>query len=479
MDYIEARNYVSGALKFGWRMGLERMVTLMALLGNPQDRLRCIHVAGTNGKGSTTTFAAYALACAGKKVGVYTSPYIERFTERIRIIDGLEGVIRLAEEESTGEIGDEDFAGIVTRVAASVMRLEQDGMEHPTEFELITAVAFLHFAQACCDIVVLETGLGGRLDSTNVISCPEACIITAMGYDHMDRLGASMAEIAGEKAGIIKPGCRTILYDPLTACDTPEDAADVEAVVRRRCEETGSPLTILRASGVETLAYGIDGQIFHIHDSGLDLTLQTSLLGAHQPMNATVAALAVHPLTGDKPLQQGISAARWLVRQEIVRFSDPTVMIDGSHNPQSVRELADTLSRLFPGRGIVFVCGVLADKAHDAMLRAVLTGTSFHPAAFFAVTPDSPRALSATALLEEARQVLAHEDLMKGAGNGYNRACKLCAVDDPCTAADEAIGFARETGAVVCIFGSLYMVGSVRTHLRLTGRQVPETERNV
>jgi dihydrofolate synthase/folylpolyglutamate synthase len=470
MDYAQARQYISGALKFGWRMTLERMVRLMELLGNPQDRLRCIHVAGTNGKGSTTTFAAYALACAGFKVGVFTSPFIERFTERIRMIEGQAGVERLSSDESAGEIGDEDFAGIVTRVAAAVERMKQDGMEHPTEFELITAVAFVYFNESCCDFVVLETGLGGRLDSTNVITRPEACIITALGYDHCDRLGATMAEIAGEKAGIIKAGCRTILYDPLTACDTAEDAQVVESVIRRRCEEMGSPLTILRAADVETLAYGIDGQIFHVQTESLDLTMHTALLGMHQPMNAATAALAVCPLVTQAALMEGISSARWLVRQEIVRASDPTVMIDGSHNPQSVRELAATLSRLFPGRGMVFVCGVMADKEHDAMLDAVLGDTAFRPQAFIAATPDNPRAMPAEALMSEARQALERADLMKGTGHGYNGSCKLSFAEDPCDAADEAIRLARGTGAVVCIFGSLYMVGSIRAHLRLAER---------
>ena len=473
MDYLQARSYIAVALKFGIRLDLVRMKSLMALLGNPQDRLRCIHVAGTNGKGSTTTYAAYALASAGMRVGVYTSPFIERFTERIRIIDGKDGIDGLKADESCGEIGEKDFARQVTRVADAVTQMMQQGMEHPTEFEMITAVAFLHFAESGCDMVALEVGLGGRLDSTNVIAKPEACVITALGYDHMDRLGDTMAQIAGEKAGIVKPGVRTILYDPMTACDTPEDAAAVEAVVRRRCEEVGSPLTILRAGDVQTLSYGLDGQAFRVRSGGLDITLHTSLLGAHQPMNAAVAALAVYPLTGPEALSEGIAAARWQVRQEIVRREMPAVMIDGSHNPQSVRELADTLARIFPGSGIVFVCGVMADKDHDAMLSAVLLSEAYRPTAFIAVTPDNPRAMPAATLAEEARQVLATSDLVKSADDSYNGSgilqAKVFSMDDPRLAVDEAIGMAQKSGDAVCIFGSLYMVGAVRAHLRQTG----------
>ncbi len=469
MDFTQASDYVSGTLKFGWRMGLERMRALMALLGDPQDRLRCIHVAGTNGKGSTTMYSACALACADMRVGVFISPHIERSTERIRIIAGRTGMARLSADESEGEIGQAEFARQVTRVAQAVERLERDGMEHPTEFELITAVGFLHFAEQGCDIVVLEVGLGGIIDSTNVITRAEACVITAMGYDHMDRLGGTMAEIAANKAGIIKPGSRTILYDPATACDNREDAEAVEAVVRNRCEEVGSPLTILRAADVETLSYGIDGQSFRVKAGGLDLVMCTSMLGRHQPMNAAVAALAVYPLTGAEALAEGVAATRWIVRQEIIRDADPTILIDGSHNPQSVRELADTLARLFPGRGVVFVCGVMADKDHGTMLRLVLANPAFRPSAFLSVTPDSPRAMSAAALLEEAREVLEQPDLKNADTGGYNGACTLRAIADPLAAADEAVRLAGPAGDIVCIFGSLYMVGAVRTHLRRPG----------
>lgn len=466
MDYTQARTYITNSLKFGWRMGLDRMRALMADLGNPQDRLRCIHIAGTNGKGSTSMYSACALACADLRVGLFTSPFIVRFEERIRILDGRGGMARIAGDESEGEIRPEDFARLVTRVAESVERLVNGGMERPTEFELITATAFLHFAESRCDVVVLEVGLGGIYDSTNVIPRAEACVITAMGYDHMDRLGGTMAEITENKAGIIKPGCRTILYDPDVACDTPEDAAAVEAVVRRHCTEKGSPLTILRAADVETLSLGIEGQEFRIHTDGVDGTFRTTLLGRHQPMNAAVAALAVLPLTGPAALAEGIAAARWLVRQEIVRREDPTILIDGSHNPQSVRELTDTLARIFPGRGIVFVCGVMADKDHGAMLRMVLENPAFRPAAFIAVTPDNPRAMRASDLIEEARRTLASSDLVKARDGGYNKSCMLLAIDDPTDAAGEAVRLARADGYAVCVFGSLYMVGPVRERLR-------------
>jgi len=351
-------------------------------------------------------------------------------------------------------------------VAAAVDRLMREGMESPTEFELITAAALLHFEASSCDYVVLEVGLGGIYDSTNIIPRAEACVITAMGYDHMDRLGNTMAEITANKAGIIKPGCRTFLYDPSVACDTPEDAAAVEAVVQTRCTETGSPLRILRAAQVETLAYGADGQDFAFVTEEAAYRLHTRLLGRHQPMNAALAALAVLPLAGPEAVAEGIAAARWPVRQEIVRRTDPTVMIDGSHNPQSVRELADTLGRVFKDGNLVFVCGVMADKNHAEMLRLVLANEDFHAAAFVAVTPDNPRAMQAEALLEEARTILSEAGLVKTGTADYNETCMLRAIEDPVAGAAEAVRIARRRNGVVCVFGSLYMVGAVRGALR-------------
>jgi len=201
MDYAESRSYIKAARTFGIRLGLERMQALLDLLGHPEAGLRVIHVAGTNGKGSTSS---YWCVDPGRQRGqsrLYTSPYIERFTERIRIIAGLDGLDQLAVNEASGEIGPDDFARIMTRIRLAVETMLKNGVEHPTEFELITAAAFIYFQQQSCDWVVLETGLGGRLDSTNVITKPERVILTAIGYDHMDRLGDTLPAIAAEKAG--------------------------------------------------------------------------------------------------------------------------------------------------------------------------------------------------------------------------------------------------------------------------------------
>ncbi|HAL74474.1 MAG TPA: bifunctional folylpolyglutamate synthase/dihydrofolate synthase, partial [Clostridiales bacterium] len=214
MNFDEARDWLSSSLAFGIQMGLHRMNRLMDLLGHPEKDLRCIHIAGTNGKGSVSSYCAAILAAAGHRTGVFTSPYLERLTERIRVIEGLHGLQQLQADERAGEIEPADFAAALSQVRSAVSQMLADGYEHPTEFELLTAAGFLHYANKHCDVVVLETGLGGRLDSTNIISQPLACLITALGFDHMDRLGNTMAEIAAEKAGIIKPGCPVFFYNP-------------------------------------------------------------------------------------------------------------------------------------------------------------------------------------------------------------------------------------------------------------------------
>ena len=195
--------FLTDALKFGINLGLQRMERLDEILGNPQDDFRCIHIAGTNGKGSTAAYTASILAASGLKVGLYTSPFLERFSERMRIIDGREGLDRLLLDETEGEIDADTLAELSDKVKTASDKMTKEGMEHPTEFELVTAICYLWFSMEKIDIAVLETGLGGRLDSTNVVKSPVCTVITAIGMDHTDRLGNTIGEIAGEKAGIL------------------------------------------------------------------------------------------------------------------------------------------------------------------------------------------------------------------------------------------------------------------------------------
>ena len=468
MNFEEARLYLSSALAFGIQLGLQRMTRLMDLLGHPERQTEYIHIAGTNGKGSTAAYCASILAMAGRRVGVYTSPYLVRFTERIRILEGVAGLAALADDETAGEIAPEAFASIMTRVRAAVetMLAESGEQEHPTEFELITAAAFLYFAEKKCDLVVLETGLGGRLDSTNIIEKPMACIITALGYDHMDRLGSTLAEIAGEKAGIIKPGCPVFLYDPHDLNLSRDDAAAAFRVIQTTCarESIQAPLHVVHKSELVSGSYGLDGQTFR--DTVCGLELKTSLMSIIQPMNATLAIRACRMLglATDEQIKAGIAAARWPARMELLR-SDPPVILDGSHNPQGCQALAASLNRLLPGQQVIFLAGILQDKDYADMLHTMLQGVAYRPMAFVCVSPDNPRALPAEALAEAVRRTAVFEQLPRQDRSRYNNSDAVMTAHSPAEGARLALELAIDYNMALCAFGSLYMVGSIRNIL--------------
>jgi dihydrofolate synthase/folylpolyglutamate synthase len=456
MDYAESRSYIKAARTFGIRLGLERMQALLDLLGHPEAGLRVIHVAGTNGKGSTSSYCASILAASGAKVGLYTSPYIERFTERIRIIAGLDGLDQLAVNEASGEIGPDDFARIMTRIRLAVETMLKNGVEHPTEFELITAAAFIYFQQQSCDWVVLETGLGGRLDSTNVITKPERVILTAIGYDHMDRLGDTLPAIAAEKAGIIKPGCPVFLYDPVAA--NPDHAAEAAAarqVFTDRCRELAAPLTVLHPAQIEHIDYQLSGQTFSYKGK----TCKTRLLGLFQPLNAALAIEALLDLVPPEAICAGIALARWPARLEVFP-GRPLVLVDGAHNPQGTKALGDALDQLVPGQPVVFVVGLLADKDYPAMLDALWRGRAFTVCAVFCVTPDNSRALPADRLAETILELKNRSDY------GYNISDMIHSYADPLQGLSQALVLAAEEQATVCAFGSLYLVGHFRSRIR-------------
>ena len=461
MDFSEARAYLNQALTFGIKLGLHRMNRMMELLHHPERQLQYIHIAGTNGKGSTAAYCASILAMTGRRVGLYTSPYLVRFTERIRILEGVSGLAGLERDEASGEIEPAEFAASMTAIRHAVDGMLAEGEEHPTEFELITAAAFMYFAKKKCDLVVLETGLGGRLDSTNVIEKPLASIITALGYDHMDRLGSTLALIAAEKAGIIKPGCPVFLYDPEDLGLSADDAAAAARVIRETCEqdEIRAPLQIVRKSELSPAEYGWDGQTFTDTVSGLNL--RTKLLSVIQPMNATLAVRACKTLglADDEQIRAGIEAARWPARMELLR-RDPPVILDGAHNPQGCQALSASLDRLLPGRLVIFLAGILQDKEYDQMLRIMLADVLYCPTTFICVKPDNPRALPAEDLAQAVRQL--SKQLPRQDCTRYNRLDAVLTAPSPSDGARLALEIAAEQGVALCAFGSLYMVGSIR-----------------
>ena len=421
------------------RLGLDRIRELLDRLGRPQDRLKFVHVAGTNGKGSTCAYLASILQAAGLRTGLFTSPYLIAFEERIRV-DGA-------------NISADDLAE-----ATLLVKEQAEAMaDHPTEFELMCAVALVHFARSGCDIVVLEVGLGGRLDSTNVIDAPEVAVIARIGLDHTKLLGTTLAAIAGEKAGIVKPGSAVVSWP-----QEPEAMVAVEAAAAA----AGDVLTVpdfacLEAGSVD---WGAPGAPLRPFSYGRFTDLRTRLLGSYQPANAALAIEAAEALRArgwavdDDAVRRGITETAWPGRFEIVRAvaGEPTVVVDGGHNPQGARALADSLADVFPGRKPVFVVGVLEDKDYPAMLETVLP----LGAAFVCVAPDNPRALSADKLARAIRWT--GQDLL---------GCSACTRPYVARNIADALARARELAGpdgLVCAFGSLYSVGAVKAALGAT-----------
>ena len=426
MTYPEAVAYIENHTWSKSRLGLERTRALLHALGDPQKRLRFVHVAGSNGKGSTCAMLERILRAAGYRTGLYISPYIQDFCERIQL--------------SGGNIPHDRLTAITERVAAAADVMD----DHPSQFELVTAIGMLYFLEEGCDIVVLEVGMGGALDSTNVIDAPEAAVLTNIGLEHTEYLGSTVTAIAETKAGIVKPGCACVCYD---------GAAEAAAVVRRICAERGVPLTEADFAQIEPLASSLAGQRFSYRGEEYDL----ALLGRHQLYNAAVALETVGVLRargwaiGEDAVRTGLRDVRWPARLEVLS-REPLFLLDGGHNPQCAEALAASLQELLPDGRAVFLMGVLADKDYPQIVD-ILAPLA---AEFICLTPVSDRALPAAdlaAFLTE-RGLTAHA----------------------CDGIPEGIEAALDAGGPVIAFGSLYLAGAVRTafpaalrrHLRRT-----------
>ncbi|NCB51417.1 MAG: bifunctional folylpolyglutamate synthase/dihydrofolate synthase [Clostridia bacterium] len=400
----------------GSKPGLEREEELLRRVGDPQDSLKFIHVAGTNGKGSTAAMLSSILGAAGYRTGLFTSPYIHSFNERMQV-DG-KNISNSALAEIVGEL----------EPAAKAM-------EDPcTEFELVTAAAFLWFLKEKCDIVVLEVGMGGRLDATNVIKSPECAVITNIGLDHTAVLGDTVEKIAFEKAGIIKGGpVVSYMQEP-----------EVASVLYGAAEFCGSNLRFADFAAIESLSDTLRGQSFRI-GGGMEYFL--SLLGANQLKNAATAICVIDTLREygwtipSEAVRYGLMTVRWPARFELVS-ENPYFIVDGGHNPQCLESTAENLKKYFPNAWRVILIGVLADKDWEKMIETIapLAG------AFVAVTPDSSRALPAedlcAALLKYGKHAIARDSIR----SGVNTAISLAGRD-----------------GVVCSVGSLYMAGAVRS----------------
>jgi len=459
--------FLLSSQRFGIHLGLGRMESLMRRLGNLQDGLKCIHVAGTNGKGSVTTYIASSLASDGHRTGVYTSPFLERFSERIRVLDGRDSVQRMLSDDSEGEIPEEALFRLSGLVESAVNDMLENGEEHPTEFELVTAVAFLYFSQEKCDYVVLETGLGGRLDSTNIIKNPVCSVITALGFDHTDRLGNTMAEIAREKAGIIKPGSPVFLYSPY---DTDLSEADAEAafsVIREVCDENRSQLTVVSSKDVSIRESAADGQVFSVPFYRDELKVR--LIGLYQTTNAALAVRALSGLVSDAGIKTGLENTVWKGRMEILG-KNPLILLDGGHNPQGALSFRSSVDQLFADDFINnpprLILGVMADKDYAGILTVLFEDLPYRYREIICVTPDNPRALTAQALKGFITEHFKGEDLFyKNPADMYNGQDKILTCDNAVQACSKAIALSVSDGAPILCMGSLYLAGEVRSTL--------------
>ena len=423
MNYEESIAYLKEANSYGMVLGLERITNLLYYVGNPQKKLKFVHVAGTNGKGSTVAFLSSILKASSLRVGVYSSPALIDFTEIIKVNDVC--------------IKKEEVAELITVLKKAIDQMVKDGLKHPTEFEITTALAFLYFLSKKCDICVLEVGLGGLLDSTNVIDTCELAILTPISYDHVRVLGNTLTEIATQKCGIIKEGVDVLTYDQ------EDEAYDViEVTVRnKRARLHNSELPV----GMKATTTTLDGQTFTMNGLG---TLKINMAGDYQIYNASLAVSAAHILKDkgyrtitDENIRQGLMDCRWPCRFECIS-KKPTIIVDGGHNAKGIDALISSSYKHFKDKKIIFIMGVLADKDYKYMLTKVT------PLAkeFICVTPPNARALAA-------------EDLSKIINEKYN--IKAVASNTLMDAVKISLDKASNKDIIIA-FGSLYYAGLIK-----------------
>ena len=418
MNYPQALQYIHSLDRFGIRPELERIEALCHALGDPQEKLSFVHVGGTNGKGSVSTMLAEILIAEGKTVGLFTSPYVTHFLERIQV--------------GGAPVSETAFAETVTRLEPIVRRLAEQDLQ-PTEFEVITAAAFDLFAAYQCDVVVLEVGLGGRLDSTNVITTPLVSVITSVSLDHMAILGDTVEQIAAEKAGIIKPNGKTVCY--------PDQPGGVMNVIRAACIDKQNSFTVPNLAAVQTIKNDLFGTAFFYEG----IAYETAMGGEHQIKNAVTAIEAARLLGLSQPsIESGLKRAKLPARQEVIA-AKPLILLDGGHNEDGGRMLAESLKQANLSGKVTAVLGMMADKSIDAYLKHV---APLCQRIITVTVSNNPRAQSAQKL--------------KAAAEAY------CPDVTACGSVCKAIqlvkkGITDDDCLLVC--GSLYLAGEARDEL--------------
>ena len=425
MTYEEAMKYISSVGKFGSNYGLERTNRLLELLGSPQKKLKLIHIAGTNGKGSTTAMISRMLQGMGYKVGMYTSPYLEEFEERIQI--------------NGSNIPKDKLIENLEQVKTAVSRVIEEGYEHPTEFEIITVLMFLYFYNENIDYGVIEVGLGGRLDSTNVIT-PKVSVIASISFDHTNLLGNTIEEIAGEKAGIIKEGIPVVLYP---------QSKEAEDVVIKTAESRKSTVYSVNRNDGKLIDIDYNNMTQHVEVKGINgvYYIHLPLLGEHQILNLCVAVNAVEVLCREEGIkchkqiiEDSLKDVKWIGRLETLS-RNPMIVIDGAHNIDGIRALKKNVEKYFRYNKLYLLLGILADKQVEEMIAEIAPMAE----KIIALTPHNDRAELSEDLKDEIKKI--------------NENVK--AFEDYEDAVREAVNYAGE-GDLILISGSLYMIGDMR-----------------
>ena len=418
MTYDEALDYIHGIYWRGSKLGLSRTREILELLGNPQKQLKFVHVAGTNGKGSTCAMLASIFRKAGYKTGLYISPYITRFNERMQF---------------NGEpISDEELAEITEYVSGYAETMQ----DKPTEFELVTAIGMEFFKRKGCDIVILETGLGGELDSTNIIDVPEAAIITAIDIDHIKELGGTIESVASAKAGIIKKGGNVISYGNSSAAST---------VFAQKCQEMEATLIETNFDNLKVKESNIDGSIFdYTVGSETYENVYIPLPGTYQVYNCALVLTAIEVLKKKFNLDKisiikGIAEVKWPGRFEVLH-KNPIFIADGGHNPHGIQGTADSIRHHFQNRKIIAIMGVMADKDVSPMLDILAPLVK----SAYTVKPNNPRAMEPEQLAAHFRTrgipAIACDEIQKGVAAAFSEA---------------------NTDDVICALGSFYMYADI------------------
>ena len=425
MTYKDAMEYISSVGRFGSNYGLKRTFRLLELLGSPHEKIKLIHVAGTNGKGSTTAMITKILRGLGYKVGMYTSPYLEEFEERIQI---------------NGEnINKNTLVNLLEEVKIAIDKVIEEGYEHPTEFEIITALMFLYFYNERVDYGVIEVGLGGRLDSTNVLT-PKVSVIASISLDHMNILGDNLKDIAKEKAGIIKEGVPVILY--------PQKKEVEEVILKIAKEKNAKVYSVEKENGkLIDIDYENLYQNVEVESYKNKYNIKLPLLGEHQILNLNVALNTIEVLCEQeqikfdkKIVEKSLEDVKWIGRLEVIG-KKPTIVIDGAHNIDGIKALRKNIEKYFKYNKIYLLLGILADKQVKEMIEEIA------PVAekIYALTPHSERA--------ELSEDLKNEILK------YNS--NTVAFESYEEAISKALKEAKEEDLIL-ISGSLYMIGDMR-----------------